>query len=366
MNYNSVDSQEGESKEFDYNPFFELSPDLLCIAGHDGYFKKVNPAFKKLLGYTDEELYSRPINSFIFNADHIETDVKRSEIKQNIPLVNFNNRYFKKSGELIWLSWTSVSLPEKNLIYAIAKNITHLKVAEIERNKLLAKYSKKNDNLKILNYSTTHDLKSPIANMQMIMELIDTSKIEDQETVISLELMNTVIDNLKNTLVEYQKKIEEEEDAEGGANFINFEDVINNVKVIIGSLINDSSTEIEFNFDELSEIEFNQEYLESIFLNLFTNSIKYAKPGIAPRIIIESKIIDGVKQIIFEDNGIGFDMEKVRTKVFGLHQKFSSIDDSSGIGLYLVYHHLSNFGGKIALESKLGEGSRFTITFRGD
>lgn len=363
MNSDVVDPQQIFFDDFNYTPFFELSPDLLCIAGYDGYFKRVNPAFKKLLGYTEAELYSRAINNFIFDADHSETNLKRNELKQNVPLVNFNNRYVKKNGEIVWLSWTSVSVPDERLIYAIAKNITHLKVAEAERNRLLAKYSKKNDNLKLLSYSTTHDLKSPIANMQMIMELIDTSKITDEETLVSIELMGAVIENLKNTLGEYQKKIEEEDDDEN-SKCVEFEHVINNVKVIIGSLMNDSLAEIETNFDSCSGIIFNQEYLESIFLNLLTNSIKYAKQGIPPRIKIYSSLIEGVKHVIYEDNGIGFDMEKVRNKVFGLHQKFSTLDDSSGIGLYLVYHHLSNFGGTISLESELGEGSRFTIRFK--
>ena len=54
---------------FKYELFFELSPDLLCIAGYDGYFKKINAAVSKLLGYTMDELYARPINDFVHCAD---------------------------------------------------------------------------------------------------------------------------------------------------------------------------------------------------------------------------------------------------------------------------------------------------------
>lgn len=59
-NYDSFDN---------FEKFFDLSPDLLCVAGYDGYFKKVNPAVIKLLGYTNEELLARPINEFVYLAD---------------------------------------------------------------------------------------------------------------------------------------------------------------------------------------------------------------------------------------------------------------------------------------------------------
>lgn len=93
---------------FDYELFFELTPDLLCIAGYDGYFKKVNQAVSEVLGYTLEELYSNPINEFIHPEDQINTTQVRKLLHQSQPLLNFENRYVKKSGEIIWLSWTSM------------------------------------------------------------------------------------------------------------------------------------------------------------------------------------------------------------------------------------------------------------------
>src|ERR1700760_2729395 len=89
-----------------YNPelFFELSPDLLCIAGYDGYFKKINPTVSKVLGYTNEELFARPIDSFVHPEDRGLTAKKRDNIKKDNPLLNFENRYVTKSGEIVWLS----------------------------------------------------------------------------------------------------------------------------------------------------------------------------------------------------------------------------------------------------------------------
>jgi signal transduction histidine kinase len=68
--------------------------------------------------------------------------------------------------------------------------------------------------------------------------------------------------------------------------------------------------------------------------------------------------------LIISDNGIGFEMEQVKDKIFGLHQKFHTNIDSNGIGLYLVYNHITSLGGRIRVESKINEGAKFIITFK--
>jgi len=115
---------------FDLDYFFELSPDLLCIAGYDGYFKKINPAVSKTLGYTNEELFASPISSFIHPDDKVLTARRRSALTDGEPLLNFENRYIAKSGAIIWLSWTSMPIKRDKLVFAIAKNITYRKQVE--------------------------------------------------------------------------------------------------------------------------------------------------------------------------------------------------------------------------------------------
>ncbi|MCJ8208983.1 PAS domain S-box protein [Mucilaginibacter sp. RS28] len=115
---------------FDLEHFFELTPDLMCVAGFDGFFKKINPAVSKTLGYTDAELYSRPINSFVHPEDQPVTAEKRKLIAEGIPLLNFENRYITKQGEIVWLTWTSVSVKKDQVVFAIAKDITAKKKLE--------------------------------------------------------------------------------------------------------------------------------------------------------------------------------------------------------------------------------------------
>lgn len=115
---------------FDLEYFFELSPDLLCVAGYDGYFKKINAAVSKTLGYTSQELFGSPINSFVHPDDQAITAQKQAFLTNGETLLNFENRYIAKDGSVIWLSWTSVPIKRDKLVFAIAKNITYRKQVE--------------------------------------------------------------------------------------------------------------------------------------------------------------------------------------------------------------------------------------------
>jgi len=124
---------------FNYELFFDLSPDLVCIAGYNGYFKRVNPAVSKVLGYSMEELYSRPINDFVFEEDKELTIQSRNRVRRSKTLFHFENRYVTKGGEIVWLAWTSQPVVDKQLVFAIAKDITHKKKLEFETLSLLKK-----------------------------------------------------------------------------------------------------------------------------------------------------------------------------------------------------------------------------------
>jgi len=111
---------------------FEKTLDLVCIVDKPGWFRKINPAVVNTLGYSYEELYSRPVSALIHPADVEETAMRRAELLNNVPLLNFQNRYIAKSGAIVWLEWTSVYIPENEVVFAIAKNITVRKEIEIE------------------------------------------------------------------------------------------------------------------------------------------------------------------------------------------------------------------------------------------
>lgn len=343
--------------------FFELSPDLLCIAGYDGFFKRINPSVSKLLGYSIEELYSKPIDEFIHPHDRHITGKWRFELTKSNPLYNFENRYITKSGETVWLSWTSLPLEDEALIFAIAKNITHKKKQEEERNLLVSHLTSLNNELKQLTYTTSHDLRSPVNNLLCIFEMLDLSKIHDEDTLTIIDLLKSAGNSLKHTVNNYVDALSHH-DIHVSLETLSFNEILEDVIQSINSLITSSKVNFQINFSSLEQITFHKPFLESIFLNLITNSIKYAQPGIPPVISIRTELENGVKKLIVKDNGLGFDMEKVKDKIFGLHQKFHNHTDSKGIGLYLVHNHITSLGGRIKVDSAINRGTTFTITFK--
>ena len=120
-------------KEMHFEMFtlFERTPDLVCIVDRAGYFKQVNTAVIEKLGYSAEELYAVPVSTFIHPEDAESTGNKRRKLLQNQPLLNFQNRYIAKNGDVVWLEWSSIYLPEREIVFAIAKDITTRKNAEL-------------------------------------------------------------------------------------------------------------------------------------------------------------------------------------------------------------------------------------------
>ncbi len=350
--------------QFKIEPFFESTSDFLCIAGYDGYFKRVNPAFLKLLGYTEEELFSRPISEYIYPGDRSITSSHRDQLKKKIPLLNFENRYITKSGEIVWLTWTSIPEPSEELIYTIAKNISHIKKLEEERNMLLAKLTKVNAEFKQLSYTTSHDLRSPVSNLISIFSLIDTSTIQDEDTLFYLDLLEASAFQLNNTLNTHLEVLNEEDKLNVKVEKVILENTLENTLGPLKALIDNSRTSFNIDFSEVPEIKFNPFYLHSIFLNLISNSIKYSRAGVPPQISIKSKISGNFSTVIFSDNGRGMDMEKADGKIFGLHQRFHDHQDSKGIGLYLVNNYMNSLGGNIQVESEVDGGTTFFLNFR--
>jgi PAS domain S-box-containing protein len=118
--------------EFEMFSFFELTPDLVCIADKAGYFKKINQSVIDTLEYSEAELFASPIATFIHPEDKNLTRRKRARLLNGEALINFENRYVAKSGKVVWLHWTSIYFPDKEVVLAIAKNITEKKKAEKE------------------------------------------------------------------------------------------------------------------------------------------------------------------------------------------------------------------------------------------
>ena len=311
-----------------------------------------------------EELYSRPINDFVFAEDQNITDDVRKELTKAKPLSNFENRYLTKAGEIVWLSWTSLPVEGEQLVFAIAKNITHKKRLEDERNNILTNLTKANVDLKQLTYTTSHDLKSPVNNLLSLISFIDESNITNPETLKFLRLIKLSGENLRDTLNKYVDVLSDKHDSHAPLEEVDLNLTLQEILKSINSLTQSAKATINYDFTKVGKVTFNKIYMESVFLNLISNSIKYSCPDRYPEISIHSDFQNGKTQLQFRDNGLGFDLEKVKDRIFGLHQKFHEHTDSKGIWLYLVHSHITNLGGQIEVESKVNEGTTFMITFK--
>ncbi len=109
------------------NRFVDLSVDMFCIAGFDGFFKTLNPSWEKTLGFTTEELKAKPYLEFIHPDDQQMTVAEAGRLERREVTFAFANRYLCKDGSYKWLSWNAVSTPEQKVIYAIARDITERK-----------------------------------------------------------------------------------------------------------------------------------------------------------------------------------------------------------------------------------------------
>jgi PAS domain S-box-containing protein len=129
---------ERKRSEEELDRFFALSLDLMCVAGFDGYFKRLNPVWEQVLGYTREELMSRPYLEFVHPDDRTITGTEAHKLTGGGRVLAFENRYLGKDGRFRWLEWAAVPYPDEQVIYAAARDITERKEAK----ETIARYSR--------------------------------------------------------------------------------------------------------------------------------------------------------------------------------------------------------------------------------
>ncbi len=135
--YVAQDITKHKNAEEELSRIFDLSLDMICIADvTTGYFKRINPAFVKILGYSKEELLGKPFIDFVHTNDiDSTTKVTEDQLATGKEIIGFENRYRCKDGSFKWLMWTASSIREQGITYAIARDITERKKMEEELRK---------------------------------------------------------------------------------------------------------------------------------------------------------------------------------------------------------------------------------------
>jgi len=117
--------------------FFAVSIDMLCVLDFNGYFKRVNPAWERTLGFTRAELTSRPFIEFVHPDDRERTLTQNARVKAGGQALAFENRYLCRDGSYRWLRWNAARDSGEQVIYSAARDITEQKKAEEERELLV-------------------------------------------------------------------------------------------------------------------------------------------------------------------------------------------------------------------------------------
>lgn len=246
----------------------------------------------------------------------------------------------------------------------VGENITNKKRIEKEKEILIQELNSTVKDLKQFSYITSHNLRSPIANLLGITNIIETEKIQDDFTRLLLEkisestnlLNDTVTDLMDVLLIKNNVNIERET--------ISISQTWQEVVTSIENIVVESNAKISVNLIEADTIVFKKTYLESILLNLLTNAIKYRSPERQLMINITTEKREDAVVLYFMDNGLGINLNRHGSKVFGLYQRFHHHPDSKGLGLYLINSQIRALGGKIEIESEENKGTTFIISFK--
>ncbi|MEO7975821.1 PAS domain S-box protein [Flavobacterium sp.] len=328
----------------------------------------VNPAFSKMSGYTSEEVLGKSPKIFKGPKSNI-AELKKllNAIKNGEECLIETINYSKLKKEYwVRLSMIPIFNPEGDISHwiSIQRDISEEKKLETEKEHLIRELTQNNNDLKQFSYITSHNLRAPLSNLIGLLNLIEDIFIEDTELEEILNGFHKSTHLLNETINDLVKVIIIKDNHSMQKEKVSLDEVFENVFSQLSFQIEMHKPIINLKLDKVPLLNTNKAYIESILLNLMTNSIKYKSENRKLEITVTAEQIDENIHLTFKDNGIGIDLERNKEKVFGLYQRFHNYPDSKGLGLYLVKSQVESMGGKISVESEVNKGTLFTLTFK--
>lgn len=356
-----------EQNEKRFRALIENSTDGLAVLTKEGEITEMSQPAVNILGYPS----NTPLG--INTKDFVHPDDIKRVVQAFAVIINERNkvqsaqfRIRQPNGNYIWLDTSFHNLlhePAVNAVVLNFRDITNRKKNEEERKILINELTASNADLKQYTYIASHNLRAPLTNLISIINLLDWQTLTEENAMLlnafkdsTYQLNETLNDLIEVILIKKSGNLVVKE--------IQFEQLYHKVYQNLYTLIKESSATIEADFSGAAGVCFDTVYLENIFVNLITNAIKYASPQRPLHLKIYSRDEVDTIQLVFEDNGIGIDMDIAKDKIFGLYQRFHDNPDSKGIGLYLVRSQLTVLGGSIVMESAEDAGTTFTLTFK--
>lgn len=348
-------------KEEELNHFFSLSLDMLYIAGFDGYFKRINPQWERVLGLTEKELLSKPLLEWVHPDDLESTRLQSSILSAGSAVVAFENRYRCRDGSYRLLLWNAVAIPEERLIFATGHDITERKKAEelleLEKEKL----AQSNTELERFAYVASHDLQEPLRMVASYTQLLGKrykGKLDsDADEFIGFAVDGASrMQNLIQDLLDYSRV------GTKGRQFerVDCESVLKQTLLNLKLTIEDNNAVVTH--DPLPVIMADRLQYVQLFQNLIGNAVKFHGAE-APRLHLSAKQSEGTWLFSFQDNGIGIAAEYA-DRIFAVFQRLHSQKEypGTGIGLAICKKIVERHQGRIWFESEKGKGTTFYFT----
>ncbi len=360
----SRDITDRKRAEAERDRLFKLPLDMACIAGTDGYFKKVNPAFTKILGFSEKEFLETPYNEFIHPDDRQPTQAEvEKQLKGGLTL-DFENRYRCKDGSYKWLAWKAVAVLDEGILVATARDMTENKKAKdalIEAKNRAEEATELKDKFVSL---VAHDLKSPLTSLIGFLKLVEGENVEPLNEGAKLVLKSAIesgrqmalfIDEVLNIsrLRTGQLKLDMQ--------FFDAKYLGEKMVADYSYLAGQKGIGIKNTIPENSRIYGDRILLSEAIQNLITNAVKFCRAGDNITISLAE---DDKTAICVADTGPGIE-QKLLENLFQYEKKTSTPGTQgelgSGLGLPLAKDIMKLHGGELMVESGIGKGSRFCL-----
>ncbi|MFB3924126.1 MAG: PAS domain-containing protein [Terriglobia bacterium] len=364
-----TDITERKLVERERERFFSLSLEMLCVAGFDGYFKRLNPAWERVLGHTEKQLCSEPFIHFVHPDDRESTLAAAAKLTQGQNVVSFENRYRSKVGSYRRIEWSCTPVVEEGLIYAAARDVTEnrqredeIRALNAELERALAQATNFNKELEAFSYSVSHDLRAPLR----AIDGFSLALLEDYEQ----QLDEQGKDFLRRVRAASQRMGQLIDDMLALSRVTRRE--IRRERVDLSALAQsigddlrqrDPHRRVKLDVAGGAAAEGDPQLLRQVLENLLSNAWKFTGKKELARIQFGTAENGGKTLFFVRDNGAGFDMSYA-DKLFGVFQRLHSVTDfeGTGVGLATVKRIIHRHGGRVWAEAEVGGGATFYFT----
>lgn len=346
---------------------FENSSIGMALVGLDGKWKQVNKSVSESLGYTQDQLLKLTFQDITHPNDlEKDLDLLHELINGKRDTYQIEKRYFHKKGHIVYvlLTVTGVYNIDGSLSHFISQivDISSRVEAEKEQEKLHKVTLEQNKNLLNFAHIVSHNLRSHTTNMTMLVGFLQNEK--DETEIANIKRMLNSASNGLNETVDYLNEIVQIKMAAATKmKPLSLTKAVHKIQNDLSALIKKHEATIRVDVHDDHIVKAVPAYLDSIILNLFTNALKYASPDRKPLLKVKSTITGNFIAVLFEDNGLGIDLNQHGDKIFGMFKTFHRNKDSKGIGLFITKNQIESMGGQISVDSEVDKGTVFTVKF---